>query len=160
MKSMLVFLVLVIISACASKQEAPKTETAATTGSIEKNKAIVKRLYTELVNQRKYSLIDSFYAPGIFDHGAFEGQQQGREGFKKAVSEFLGIFSTVEVTLHDIIAEGNMVATRETWKATMSSDNKLLNGETIHIFGFKDGLITDEWSQGWEKWLPPSFFIQ
>ena len=54
-----------------------------------------------------------FMPPNIFDHSAFEGQQQGRKGFKKAVTEFLGMFSTLEISTHDIIAEGDMVATRE-----------------------------------------------
>lgn len=81
-----------------------------------------------------------------------EGQQQGREGFKKAVTEFLGKFSKLEVKPEEIIAEGDMIATREVWKVTMASTNKTLNGETMHFFRIKDGLITDEWSKGWE-WL-------
>jgi len=120
----------------------------------EKNKELVKKVYTEMVNKRNYGLIDSLYATNIFDHSAFEGQEQGREGFKKAVTEFLGMFSTLEISTHDIIAEGDMVATRETWKVTLASNNKLLTGETMHIFRIKNGLITDEWSKGWE-WLGP-----
>ena len=49
-----------------------------------------------------------------------------------------------------MIAEGDIVATRETWKVTMASNNKTLTGETMHFFRIKDGLITDEWSKGWE----------
>ena len=120
--------------------------------ATEKNKELIKRVYAELANKRNYELIDSFFAPDMIDHGAFEGQQPGRDGFKKAVVEFLGGFAALEITLQDIIAEGDMVATRETWKVTMASNNKALSGETIHIFRIKDGLITDEWSKGWE-WL-------
>jgi len=123
-----------------------------TSNNTEKNRELVKRVYTEIVNQRNYTLMDSFFAPNIFDHGAFEGQQQGREGFKKAVTEFLGMFSKLELKLETIIAEGDMVATRETWKVTMAATNKNLTGETMHFFRIKDGLITDEWSKGWE-WL-------
>jgi len=90
-----------------------------------------------MANQRNYDLIDSFFAPDIFDHGAFEGQQQGREGFKKAVAEFFNLFSSLEIKPEVIIADGDMVATRETWKVTMAATNKDL---------------TDEWSKGWE-WL-------
>jgi len=43
-----------------------------------------------------------------------------------------------------MIAEGDIVATRETWKVTMASNNKTLTGETMHFFRIKDGLITDE----------------
>jgi len=145
------FLVL-IFNACTSNQEQTNIATTASTSTTEKNKELIKRVYTDMANKRNYALIDSFFAPNIFDHGALEGQQQGREGFKKAVTEFLGMFSQLEIKPEEIIAEGDMVATRETWKVTMASNNKTLTGETIHIFRIKDGLITDEWSKGWE-WL-------
>ena len=122
--------------------------------SAEKNKELIKRVYAEIVNKRNYSFIDSSFASNIFDHSAFEGQEQGKEGFKKAVIEFLGMFSTIELTTHEIIAEDDMVATRESWKVTVASNNKALNGETMHFFRIRDGLITDEWSKGWE-WLVP-----
>jgi len=154
MKTMLVALLFSIISACTPKQEQTSAATAVTSSTTEKNKELVKKVYTEMVNKRNYGLIDSLYATNIFDHSAFEGQEQGREGFKKAVTEFLGMFSTLEISTHDIIAEGDMVATRETWKVTLASNNKLLTGETMHIFRIKNGLITDEWSKGWE-WLGP-----
>lgn len=153
MKPILVAFLFFIFSACTPKQEQTYVEAAtAASGTTEKNKELIKRVYTEMANKQNYALIDSFCAPNIFDHGALEGQQQGREGFKKAVTEFLGMFSKVEITIQDIFAEGDMVATRETWKVTMKSTNKVLNGETLHIFRIKDGLITDEWSKGWE-WL-------
>jgi hypothetical protein len=43
-----------------------------------------------------------------------------------------------------------MAATNESWKVTMKSNNKVLTGETLYMFRIKDGLITDEWSKGWE----------
>jgi predicted SnoaL-like aldol condensation-catalyzing enzyme len=52
--------------------------------------------------------------------------------------------------VEDIVAEGDMVSSRETWKLTRRSDQKQLSGETMHWFRVKDGKITDEWSKGWE----------
>ena len=154
MKLTFAALLLFIFSTCTPKQEQTNTTAAAvtTTNTTEKNKELIKFLYAEMVNKHNYNLIDSFFAPNVFDHGALEGQQQGREGFKKAVSEFLGMFSQLEVKLGEMLAEGDIVATRETWKVTMASNNKVLTGETMHFFRIKDGLITDEWSKGWE-WL-------
>ncbi len=106
-----------------------------------------------MANKRNFVLIDSLFAPNVIDHSAFEGQQQGREGIKKAITELLGGFTSLEITLQDIIAEGDMVSSRETWKVTMASNGKAVTGETMHIFRIKDGLITDAWSKGWESWL-------
>jgi len=152
MKPIFAVLLLFMFSTCAPKQEQTNTATAAVTtiNTTEKNKELIKFLYAELVNKRNYNLIDSFFSPNIFDHGALEGQQQGREGFKKAVTEFLNMFSQMEIKQEETIAEGDIVATRDTWKVTMASNNKVLTGETMHFFRIKDGLITDEWSKGWE----------
>ena len=152
MKLLVACLLSSILSACTPKQEQTNAVAAATTNTTEKNKELIKSIYTEMVNKHNYNLIDTFFAPHIFDHGALEGQQQGREGFKKAVIEFLNMFSQLEVKQEEIIAEGDMVATRETWKVTLASTKKVLTGETMHWFHIKDGLITDEWSKGWE-WL-------
>ena len=112
-----------------SEEKEPKSETNVVTNTTEKNKEIIKRVYTDMVNKRNYALIDSFFAPNIFDHGALPGQEQGRAGFKKAVTEFLDLFSSMEIKPEEIIAEGDMVATRETWKVTMASTKKELTGE-------------------------------
>ena len=141
-----------IISACSSKDEQTNSTTMEQPASSEKNKELIRRLYGDMANKRNYALIDSFFAPIVIDHSAVENQQQGREEFKKGLREFLDMFSALEITPHAIIAEEDMVATRETWKVMMASDKKTLNGETMHIFKIRDGLITDAWSKGWE-WL-------
>ena len=145
--------------ACSSKKEQTNSGASDQPDAREINKTLIKRVYADLVNKRNYPLIDSFYASNIIDHNAFENQQQGREGFKKAVTEFFDMFSVLDVTMQDIIAEEDLVATRETWKVTVASDKKALNGETIHFFKIKDGLITDEWSKGWE-WLGAPVVLQ
>ena len=150
MKPLLAAFLFILVNACTPKEEQTNKTLAATTSITEKNKELVKTVYTEMVNKKNYALIDSFFAPNIVDHGALPGQQQGREGFKKAVSEFLNMFSQIEIKQDEMIAEGDIVATRETWKVTMVSNNKTLTGETMHFFRIKDGLITDEWSKGWE----------
>lgn len=149
MKFVFASLFISILISCTSTQE--KMEP--TTGSLaEKNKELIRRAAAEMVNKQNYDLIDSFFAVNIFDHGAFEGQEQGLAGFKKAVSEFLGSFSKVDLRFEDIIAEGDLVATIDKWKVIRKSDNKELTGETMHWFRIKDGKITDEWSKGWE-WI-------
>ena len=152
MKLIIALFLLILCSTCTPKQEQTNSTTAATNGTSEKNKELIKLVFSEVAAKRNYNLIDSFFAPDIFDHGAFEGQQQGRDGFKKAVTEFLSMFSRLEIKLEEIIAEGDVVATRESWKVTRASDNKTLSGEIMHFFRIKDSLITDEWSKGWE-WL-------
>jgi hypothetical protein len=60
-----------------------------------------------MAGKQNYVIIDTFFAPDIYNHGASEGQQQGREGFKKAVTEFLGMFSQVEIKVEELLADGD-----------------------------------------------------
>jgi len=150
MKLLFAVFLFILFNGCTPKQEQTNTTIVAATNITEKNKELVKTVYTQMVNKKNFTLIDSFFAPNIFDHGASEGQQQGREGFKKAVIEFLDMFSKLQVKQEVMVAEGDNVATRETWKVTMATNNKTLTGETMHFFRIKDGLIADEWSKGWE----------
>ena len=152
MKLIIAVLIIIIMSACQSGQNQTNTATNDVTGTAEKNKELVKRVYTEMANKQNYALIDSFFATNIYDHGALPGQEQNLAGFKKAVIDFLGMFSYVEITPEYVIAEGDMIATKETWKVIRKSDKKELKGDTMHWFRIKDGKITDEWSKGWE-WL-------
>lgn len=149
MKLIVILILLTLVSGCTSETKQDQTAVAGIS-TEEKNKEMIKRAFNDLVAKKNYALIDSFFSPDIFDHGAFEGQQQGREGFTKIVKEFIGSFSQIEIDVEEILADGNMIATREKWKVIRAADNKSLNGVVMHFFRIKDGLITDEWSRGWE----------
>ena len=150
MKLILAVFLFLMVNACTPKEKETNSPIAAVNSITEKNKELIRQVFYDMVAKKNYNLLDTLCAPNIFDHGALEGQQQGREGFKKAVIEFLGMFSQIEVKWGDIVAEADLVSTRETWKITMASTNKVLTGETMHFFRIKDGQITDEWSKGWE----------
>ena len=118
----------------------------------EKNKSIIKSVYTEVINKRNVAVIDEFFDKKTVDHGAWEGQAPGIEGLKKSVNEFLAMFPDLHVTVDNMIAAGDMIATKDSWKGTHAASKKAVTGETMHVFRIVNGKITDEWSNGWE-WL-------
>lgn len=118
----------------------------------EKNKSIVNSVFDELINKRNTAAIDEFYNQKMVDHGAWEGQAPGIEGFKKAVNEFLAMFPDLHVKVDNMIVAGDMVATKDSWKGTHAATKKVVKGETMHVFRIVNGKITGEWSNGWE-WL-------
>ena len=62
------------------------------------------------------------------------------------------MFSDLKVTVDNMIAAGDLVATKDSWKGIHAATKKVVTGETMHVFRIADGKITDEWSNGWE-WL-------
>ena len=118
----------------------------------EKNKNIVKSVFTELINKRNGSDIDELYDQKMVDHDAWEGQEPGIEGFKKSVKDFIAMLPDLQVTVDNMIVAGDMIATKDSWKGTHAATKKVATGETMHVFRIVNGKITDEWSNGWE-WL-------
>ncbi|MBC8235679.1 ester cyclase [bacterium] len=82
-------------------------EKIATVETLEANKAIRRRLYEEVWNQGNLDVIDEIYSPGR-DWGAYGNA----EGLKQYVTMTRAAFPDIHITIEDIVAEGDMVATR------------------------------------------------
>lgn len=119
---------------------------------LENNKQLILRVFQEVLNERNPSVIDELCAPNMVDHSAFPDQAPGTEGIKNAVGDLLETFPDLKVTVEDLIAEGDKVVSRETWRGTHGPTGKAATGSIIHIFRISEGTITDEWSLGWD-WL-------
>ena len=153
MRVLIIAVLIMVFGSCKSDLE-QTNNSSLNKVEIEKNKELVNRLFRDFASKKNMSFVDSLYADNIFDHSAFEGQEQGLAGFKKAVAQFSDMFSHIELKIDDIVAERDVVSTRESWKVIRASDKKEVTGETMHWFRIKNGKITDEWSKGWE-WLGP-----
>ena len=73
--------------------------------SAEANKALVRRYWEEVWNQGNLAMIEDLFSPQLI------------EGQKYFVSRTLQAFSHSHVTIEDMIAEGDKVATRYSWQA-------------------------------------------
>ena len=78
--------------------------------SLEKNKAIIRRLF-EAFNEHDVTLLDEFIAPDYVDHLL---QLRSLESFKQFYTQFFKEFPDTHSTIEDIIAEGDKVWTRST----------------------------------------------
>ncbi len=146
----LINIILIISSSTAQAQTTNAKKSANQNSTVTKNKEIILKLFQEVINQRNVSYFDQVYVPNAIDHNAWAGQAPGIAGIKEAVKGFLETFSDLNVTVEDVIAEGDKVTTRETWQGTQKSTEKKDSGTVIHIFWIKDGKVTEEWSKGWE----------
>lgn len=135
----------VVLAACGQTQ-------AGATPVEETNKGVVRRLFEELLNRGDLAVVDELYAKEFVDHSAGSGQTPGPAGIKQAVADFRGMFPDLKATVDDLIAEGDKVVSRETWRGTHKASGKAAVGEVIHIFRLEDGRVVEEWSKGWE-WL-------
>ena len=119
--------------------------------SAEENKAIARRTW-EIVNQRNPDLIEEFYPPDFVWHEPAQ-DIQGYEQAKQFTSTFFAAFPDLNISVEDMIAEGNKVVSRYTIRGTHQGETEefgppterqvALKGITIHRF--EDGKIVEEW---------------
>ena len=90
--------------------------------SIETNKALVRRHYEDLVNNYNLPAADEQVAENFIDHGApLDRANRGPEVAKQAMIALHTAIPDVRVVVDDIVAEGDRVAVRATWKGTFKA---------------------------------------
>jgi steroid delta-isomerase-like uncharacterized protein len=120
--------------------------------SAEQNKATIMRVYDELLNQEKKSVIDEIYAADVIVHDPFMGTVTGRDAFRQLLGMFDAAFPGHRAQVHHILAEGNLVAVVHTHTAKHTGQfmhlaptgrNISVNG--IEVFRMADGKIAEFW---------------
>jgi predicted ester cyclase len=122
--------------------------------STEENKAIVRRLIEEGMNQGKVSVFDELIAPNYVNYD-FPTPTPGREGFKQVIfGLFMTAFPDMHVTVEDEIAESDKVATRGYFSGTHKGEFMGIppTGKQIHVkyndmWRVENGELVENWIQ-------------
>jgi steroid delta-isomerase-like uncharacterized protein len=85
--------------------------------SIEQNKATVRRLYDQVINQEQAGVVDEIFAADVVVHDPFMGVVSGRDAFKQLLGVFDTAFPGHRVEVHRLIAEGDWVSVVHTHTA-------------------------------------------
>ena len=89
--------------------------------ATEENKNVARRLYetiNEAVRSGDMTLLGKVVAPNMTDHNPVPGQATGLDGVKQAFSMLRSAFPDLALTVEDMIAEGDLVASRITSRGT------------------------------------------
>lgn len=86
----------------------------------EENKALVRGYYREVMNEGQCDTarFDDYVSPEAILHNSYPGESVSAEAWKDRVRIFTQAFSDVEISLGDVIAEGNQVVTHMIFRGT------------------------------------------
>jgi predicted ester cyclase len=84
----------------------------------ERNKATIRRVFAEFVNQGDASIVDELYRSDIVDHAGLPGAPEGAEGVKYTIASLREAFPDFHVTIEDISAHDDTVVIHNTWRGT------------------------------------------
>jgi len=120
--------------------------------STEQNKALVRQLVEEVFNRGNVSRVDEFMAPDFVDHEGVPGYPPTREGFKQSIPMLRSGMPDFNATIDDVVAEGDRVVIRMTWRGTqtgefmgMSPTGKSISVGVIDIFRIAGGKVVEHW---------------
>jgi steroid delta-isomerase-like uncharacterized protein len=84
----------------------------------EDNRELIGRLHTRLLGSRDVSVLDEFFAPDFVSHNTPPGFPAGVEGVRRFFATFRDGLPDVEVSVDELVAEGDRVAVATTIRAT------------------------------------------
>ena len=120
--------------------------------STEDNKAVVRRFYEEVMNQKKRAVLDEVFDLNVVDHFAPPGTPGGLEGARQTLGMFLSAFPDLHFTVEDLIAEGDKVVARATLSGTQQgtfmgipATGKHVTITGIDINRFEGGKSVEHW---------------
>lgn len=124
--------------------------------SAQENKAVIRRIFEEGFNQGKLELIDENYLPEYeFDAPNPSGPSlnSGRDTFKQRVGAFSNAFADIHYTIQNVVAEGDLVATRFAFGGFhrgpfqgFSPTGRWTTVNGVHFARFVDGKIRKSWA--------------
>lgn len=119
--------------------------------SAETNKAIVRRYIEQVFNERRPDLLEEFLAEDFESHTELA---PGLEGAKQFYAISDAAFPDQQTTIEDVIAEGDKVVVRATFKGTHQGELIGIppTGRTvilpwISILRLANGKIVEHWYQ-------------
>ena len=115
--------------------------------STEQNKTEIVRweaAYNEGNLEKLDRLADEQCTVDYALHGA-DGTSTGPAGLKQSVRAFVANWSGMHVTLDDLIAEGDKVASRWTVRGTDAKQHKKMALMMLGISRFVEGKVAEEW---------------
>jgi steroid delta-isomerase-like uncharacterized protein len=118
----------------------------------ERNKAVVRRFIEEVQNNKNMELFDELNAEDFVNLSAPPGMASDRAGGKMFLGGFLSAFPDSQVTIDDMVAEGDRVATKKTFTGTHTGEGigipptgSRVTIQYVDILRLRDGRIIEHW---------------
>jgi len=118
----------------------------------EKNKEVVRKVFTDILSQGKYEVAAEIYAKDFVNHG--ETKDIGVDEDQATSRGWRAAFPDLEITVEREIAEGDFVTVLWRGRGTntgtgngLSATGKKTDGRGISVFRLADGKIVEEWTE-------------
>ena len=113
------------------------------------NKALVQQFFEQVVNQKNLAALAQFVTPGSINHTVPPGMPQEANQF---LGLYLNAFPDANVTVEDLMADGDKVVARVSFRGThqgalrgIAPTGKQIAIMGINIFRIANGKLVEHW---------------
>jgi steroid delta-isomerase-like uncharacterized protein len=117
----------------------------------DQNKSVIRRVFNELINAGNLTAADELLAADYVNHD-LPAPAPGAAGFKQIIQMFRTAFPDIVITLDQVIAEGDRVATQGVFTGTHQGEfmgvpatGKRVAVKYIDIWRLEDGKGRENW---------------
>ena len=117
--------------------------------STDNRKALIQQFFEQVINQRNVAALDQFVSPGGVNHTVPPGMPQEAD---QILGLYLKAFPDLKVTVEDLMADGDMVVARVSYRGThqgtlrgMAPTGKQFTVMGINIFRIANGKLVEHW---------------
>ena len=148
-----VALILCLMIGCQDKEAMAELDSMKAQSEVmENNKDLARRFMEEAWGKGNQDVVDELLADNFILQNPPQDVIPTKDGYKEWIGMIGSVFSVVETTLDDIIAEGDKVVIRWTYTSTLKSeymgippsDNQIIM-TGMSIDRFENGKIVEEW---------------
>jgi predicted ester cyclase len=119
------------------------------------NKALARRWFDEVWNNRRKEVIYELSDPNVVTYGLAEGQKASDiPEFLPFYDRFIATFPDIHITVEDVIAEGDKTAVRLSAKGTHTGDamgiaptGRPVTLTALILIRWKNGKIVEAWNE-------------
>jgi len=145
-------LVLCFIVGCQNQEAMAELEKMKAQAEVEEqNKEVVRRYWNGKWNERRPEILDELQTSDVVYHSP-SMEMNGLEEYKQVYSSYLSAFQDTQITIEELIAEGDKVMTRITMQGVHKGElggivptDKTLTISGFTVFRLVDGKIVEEW---------------
>jgi len=120
--------------------------------SLEANKDLIRKYYEATTERGDPEIVDQLLTEDFRDHDAPPGTPPGVEGVKHSLAMMRRAFPDLQVTVEDMVAEGDLVAVRATWQGThkgvyfgIAPTYRLVEMRGIAFWRMEGGKAAERW---------------
>jgi steroid delta-isomerase-like uncharacterized protein len=134
---------------------------SASSAKLEANKALIRRVFEEIISAGDQAAMRDVMAPDFLDHDPLPGQPAGAAGGEYVVSTMHTAHPDLRFAIDDLVAEADRVVIRWTLRGTNTGPmlDRPPSGQPVEyaaivIFRIANGKIAERWA-GWKPGFDP-----